>query len=106
MHSESVAHEVRHSGPSQPNPLHDRVCRAGQAPAPSQVAEVVATPSLQAAARQASPAPGKEHAEREVPSQAPPHAEPSLAHASRAPWGAPATAVHVPIAPGASHASH
>ncbi len=41
-----------------------------------------------------------------TPLQAPPHALPSLAHAVRAPCGAPVTAEQLPTEPGTSHAWH
>jgi hypothetical protein len=41
-----------------------------------------------------------------TPSQAPPQALPSVAHAARPPCGAPATGMHVPTDPSASHAWH
>jgi hypothetical protein len=41
-----------------------------------------------------------------VPSHAPPQSEPSLLHAVRDPWGAPATATQVPTLPATSQAWH
>jgi hypothetical protein len=41
-----------------------------------------------------------------LPSHDPPQADPSLAHAGRAPWGAPTTGEHVPADPATSQAWH
>jgi hypothetical protein len=43
---------------------------------------------------------------RDEPSQVPPQAEPSVAQAGRAPWGAPVAEVQVPAEPATSQASH
>jgi hypothetical protein len=67
---------------------------------------MVATPSVQDAARQAVAEPGKAQASRVAPSQAPAQEEPSVAQAVRAPWGAPVTAAQLPTLPATSHASH
>src|SRR5204863_115227 len=67
-------------------------------------AESVATPPAHEAPRHEDV--GKAQAEAFTPSHEPPHAEPSLAHAERAPCGAPLTGVQVPALPVASHASH
>jgi hypothetical protein len=80
------------------------VCGAGQWPAPSQAAANVATPEAQLGPRhcpveyaQAAPL---------LPSHSPPQADPSVAHAGRAPCGAPATARQVPAEPKTSQAWH
>jgi hypothetical protein len=46
------------------------------------------------------------HSLRRTPSHVPPHVVPPPVQASREACGAPATAEHVPRAPGTSHASH
>jgi len=78
----------------------------GHAPAPLQPAAATAAPPLQLAVRHEVVALGYEHDVRVVPSQVPPHSEPSLAHALREPVGAPVTAVHVPSEPLMPHDSH
>ena len=83
-----------------------RVCTAGQLPAPSQVAERVAVPLVQSAARHSTLPPGYAHAARCTPLQVPPQAEPSSAHDGRVPTGAPVTSVQVPSDPETLHASH
>jgi hypothetical protein len=66
----------------------------------------VATPAAQFAPRQVVSAAGYAHAVAPDPSQTPPQALPSEAHACRAPCGAPITFVQVPAEPGTSQAWH
>jgi hypothetical protein len=76
------------------------------APAPSQVAAVVALPPLQRAAVQTVVTPGSVHAVALAPLQLPWHG-PAPAQATRLPCGAPlGTVVHVPTLPTTSHAWH
>jgi hypothetical protein len=72
--------------------LHEDVAGAGHDPAPLQLAAAVAVPAEQLALRHW--AVGYAQAATLRPSQEPPHDEPSVAHAGRAPWGTPATGVH------------
>jgi hypothetical protein len=81
-------------------------CSGGQAPAPSQVAASTATPLLHDGLRQVVPLPGYAQAAGCVPSQAPPHTEPSETQGARPVRGAPATALHVPALPDSAQASH
>jgi hypothetical protein len=78
----------------------------GHAPAPSQLAAAVSVPAEQLADRQLVVLPGYAQAAVFVPSHAPPQSDPSLLHAVRDPWGAPATATHVPTLPATSQAWH
>jgi hypothetical protein len=82
------------------------VCIAWQAPLPSQDAPVVATPDEQLADRQEVTDPGYAQAVVCVPSQVPPQAEPSEAHAAREPCGEPFATVQVPTRPSTSQAWH
>lgn len=84
----------------------DCCCSPGQDPAPVQNASSVATSAEHVDARHCTVPPGNVQLVRLVPSQAPPHVEPSLAHGARTPRGDPTTGVHVPSAPATSHASH
>jgi hypothetical protein len=86
--------------------LQPCVCRAGQRPAPSQLAASVATPAEQLATRQVVAAAGYAHAVVLDPLQTPPQTLPSEAHACRVPCGAPTTFVQVPAEPGTSQAWH
>jgi hypothetical protein len=61
------------------------VLSALQLPLPPQVASSVAMPALQLATRQTSEVPGYWQSVRLLPSQLPPHAEPSVTHALREP---------------------
>jgi len=79
-------------------------CGAGQRPAPSQAAASVATPALQLAPRHC--AVGYAQAAPFAPSQRPPQADPSEAHAWRLPCGAPSTGAQTPALPGTSQAWH
>ncbi len=72
------------------------VCTPGQFPDPVQLAERVAVPALQLAARHWVLEPGKAQELVFVPSQLPPHELPSEVHALRNPWGAPRTGEQVP----------
>ena len=96
----------RHAVGPQTYGLQPCVCCAGQLPAPSQDAWSVAIPALQLAPRQIVAAPGYAHAVELDPSQTPPQRLPSVAHAWRAPRGAPTTFAHVPAEPGTSQAWH
>jgi hypothetical protein len=77
-----------------------------QVPSPWQLAARVATLLLQDPVRQDFLVPGYAHWSVSVPSQLPAHADPSLAHARRAPCGEPVTAMHTPSLPTTSHAWH
>jgi hypothetical protein len=71
-----------------------------------QEAAAVAVPLEQLALRQLVDPPGYAQAAVLVPSQLPPHDEPSVVHAVRPPCGAPATATQVPTLPETSQAWH
>jgi hypothetical protein len=77
-----------------------------QDPAPPHTAWAVAIPPTHDAAPHTVPLPGWVHAFAFVPSQEPPHADPSLAHAARAPCGWPETGTQVPTEPATSQAWH
>src|ERR1700687_2094203 len=68
------------------------------------LAERVAVPALQLAARHWVLDPGKAQTLVFAPSQLPPHELPSDVHAPRNPWGAPLTGEQVPVEPITSHA--
>jgi hypothetical protein len=104
--SASAAQLVLQAVAPQANGAQALVEGAGQLPAPSQAAAAVAVPEAQEADRQLWAAPGKLQAATWLPSQLPPQAEPSLAQAERAPWGAPVTGLQVPTLPGRSQAWH
>jgi len=106
MQSASLAHVTRHALEPQTKGEHDVVTGAGQDPAPLQPAAATARPEVHDAERQLVELVAYVHAVRSVPSQLPPHTEPSLAHAVRGEMGAPDTAVHVPTVPVRLHASH
>jgi hypothetical protein len=86
------------------------VAAAGQAPDPLQLAADVAIPFEQEALLHATSAPtSPTHAVVVTPSHAPAlHAFVPVAarHGGRLPFGAPRTALHLPIAPGRLHAEH
>jgi hypothetical protein len=70
------------------------------------LAGAVAVPLEQLADRQLVALLGYVHDAVLLPLQLPPHSEPSLVQAVRAPCGAPLTAVQVPTLPETSHAWH
>jgi hypothetical protein len=80
------------------------VAASGHAPFPSHEAAAVETPAVQSAVRHDDV--GYAHAVFVVPSHAPPHDVPSVAHAGRAPTGAPVAAEHVPALPLKLHTPH
>jgi hypothetical protein len=69
---------------------------AGHWPVPAHVAASVSSPVAQLALRQEVSPAGYAQAVAELPSQAPPHDEPSLVHAARVPTGAPVTLAQWP----------
>ena len=103
MQSPSPAQEVLQAVAPQTYALHDWVWTAGHEP-PLHEAESVSTPDEQDAPRHC--AVGYEQAETLTPSQLPPQADPSLAHAAREPCGEPVTALQTPTLPGTSQAWH
>ncbi len=96
--------------PSQTKGSQRDDCSAGHVPFPLQLAASVATPAVHDAALQATSVPTKpEHVVTVCPSQIPsPHGSATVpaGHDGRPPRGAPTTGVHLPSAPGTSHASH
>jgi hypothetical protein len=76
---------------------------AGHLPEPEHRAARVSSPLAQLALRQEVALAGYAQALAEVPSQAPPHDEPSLVQAGRAPAGAPVTLAQWPLDPQAWH---
>src|SRR5256885_1466634 len=104
MQSASALQVVLHAVAPQTYWSQAVTTAAGQAPAPVQLAAAVASPAAQVAPRHC--AVGYAQAAALLPSPDPPHDEPSLTQAVRAPCGAPATAVHWPTLPGTSHAWH
>jgi hypothetical protein len=101
-----MLHAVRHSEAPHTYGSQAWVWIGGHAPAPLQLAARVAVPPEHDASRQEVEAVGYAHVARPVPSQAPPHIEPSLAHAARPFTGAPVTGEQVPAFPARLHASH
>lgn len=99
-----LAQLPRHAVGPQTYGAQGWACGAGQRPAPSQAAASVATPALQLAPRHC--AVGYAQAAPFAPSQRPPQADPSEAHAWRLPCGAPSTGAQTPALPGTSQAWH
>jgi hypothetical protein len=81
-------------------------CDAGQCPEPSQNEAAEATAFEQDAARHWLAPVGYAQAVRDDPSQEPPQADPSVAHAVRPPRGSPTTAPQTPALPATLQASH
>lgn len=106
LQSPSTVQFPSHSAPAQLPVGHASVWAAGQLPAPSHVAERVAVPLVQSAARHSMLPPGYAQAARCTPLQVPPHTEPSSAHDGRPPTGAPVTSVQAPSEPETLQASH
>ena len=104
--SESALQLPVHAVAPQTKGVQVWVWTAGQPPAPLQEAASVAVPAAHDGARQEVESPGYVHAAGWTPSQLPPQAVPSVAHALRVPCGVPVAVEQVPTLPATSHASH
>jgi hypothetical protein len=102
----STVQSPRQAVAPQMNSPQGCVWGAGQAPVPLQSASSVATPAVQEPARHSVAWFGYAQAKRPTPSQAPPHAEPSVAQGVRLPCGASVTGEQTPSEPATSQASH
>jgi hypothetical protein len=108
--SSVVEHVVLHATPSlaHAKPSHETLACVAHAPLPSHVDRGTCVADAHDSFTHSVSLPGNPlHAARVWPSQtAFAHASAPDAHASRLPWGAPFTGVHVPFASTRSHASH
>src|SRR5438128_1943060 len=105
-HCASLLHVAAHTAPEHPPAPQASCTLAGQLPDPLHIAGSVITPAEHDPARHSTVAPGYAHCVASLPSQAPPQAVPSEAHACRDPWGAPTALAQLPTWPGTSHAWH
>src|SRR5437763_1664008 len=105
-HCASLLHVAAHTAPEHPPVPQESCTLPGQLPDPLHIAGSVITPAEHDPARHSTVAPGYAHCVASLPSQAPPQAVPSEAHACRAPCGAPITFVQAPAEPGTSQAWH
>src|ERR1700730_653740 len=105
MQSESVAQLALHAVGPHTYGVHCVLAAEGQVPVPLQEPAGTPGPAATLAARHWVEAPGYPQAEALLPSQTPPQAEPSVAHAGRVPCGAQEVPVgQPPTLPGTSQA--